>query len=889
MTSHLMRVWNRLRRFRSDSDFKDELRVHMELHAEDNLARGMSYDEAARQARLRLGGTQSILESVRDQELLTRIEGWYRDLFLGFRHLRKNPVFCFTSILTIALGVGANTAVFSVLYGLLLRSLPVHDPGQLVHISLVNTAREANDGSSFISYSILQELSKDQHSFNGISGWSNGFMAIPDRDGTLRLYDAGLITGNAFSLLGIAPYLGRFIAPSDDVHGSSPQAWPVVLSYGFWQSRFGGDPRVIGKQVRIWSAVTTVVGVAPPSFHGVWPGTDPKVYLPLRFGTPIGDDKFFCSAIARLQPGVSIAMANAKIAVEQQRLLRLLPMNLQRAPEFEKVILRVAPARTGLPTFFVFSYSQPLFLLQGLVIIVFVLCSVNVGGLMMAKVDIRLREFAVRIALGAARWRLIRQCMMESLMIAGAGAAVGAIAAWYGSELLLRFFRDPKLFEGMSVHPDGTVFLVTGALAALSSVFFGTLPALRAGRAQPGVFLKSRTRVGGRRQIAGRTVVPMQVALSVVLVTVATVLSQSLIQLRNQRTGFDAVHVTIQTPPFNNLPQSGDARLDVYQRMVDRIQQMPGVRSAAVTWYTPVTGEQSSIRVQSLDHTRHSAVASRLATNDVGPGYFRTMETTILSGREFRKEERQRNVCILNLSAARYLFPYGPALGAYVRTGQAENATGTNECRVVGIAQDAVFATLREAHPRTIYFPITDADGKNFVFLMNSATKAQAVAAYRTALKEIAPSIPVVLFATMQEQVDAELGTQRLITALSNLFAVLALFLSALGLYGLLSSSVAQRTAEIGVRMALGAGRSAVLRMIFRDAMLLFTAGVLAGSAALIFVLPFVKSMLYQVSANNPNTLAAIALPLAAVAFIAAMLPARRASSVDPIGALRVE
>jgi predicted permease len=578
--------------------------------------------------------------------------------------------------------------------------------------------------------------------------------------------------------------------------------------------------------------------------------------------------------------------------VRQERLLDLIPTEYQRLPEFKKAAIRAASARTGLPSYFGQIYSEPLFLLQGLVLIVLLLCCVNVGGLMMSKVYSRQHEFAVRTAIGAARWRLIRQYLMESLVLASAGAVLGAIGAWNGSGFLLHFFRHPNMFEGMSVHPDMTIFLATGLLAIMTTLFFGTLPAWKAGRSDPAILLKSRTTLGGRRHIAGRAFVPVQVALSVVLVVLAALLSQSLVRMRSQNPGFDLNHVTIQTPPLHQLGLKADAKLDVYQRMVDRIQQLPGIQSAAVTWYTPLTGDQSVARFEAITGSGNPGEEDQIAYNSVGPGYFQTMKTAIFAGREFAKNERRANICILNESAARYLFPGQDALNRYVRSNDAKAFPQPVSCRVIGIAQDAKFASLRLASPRTIYFPVgpdTIPNQGNLVFLIHSGTKAQAIAAYRKALKEIAPSIPVVLFVTLKEQMDAALGSERLITAMSDLFAGLALFLSALGLYGLLSSSVAQRTGEIGVRMALGAKRSAVLRMILAEAFPLLGLGILAGSLVLLVAVRFVRSMLYGVSAFDPLSIAATFILLSLVGLGASLLPALRAASVDPVDALRAE
>jgi predicted permease len=900
MKPNLWRFWSRIRRLRTDADLEEELRVHLEMHAEDNLASGISHAEAQRRARLQLGRTRSIVESVRDQDFATTIESWYNDLLFSIRTLRKTPLFCLTSILTIAFGIGANTAVFSVLYGLLLRSLPVSNPGELVHIGVVSTAEGDDDGGSFIRYRMLQEFSRKQQSYTEISAWVEDAVTMADKEGTLRLYNAELVDGNGFPVLGLKPYLGRLLAPSDDVRGGPRDGWSAVLSHEFWLSRFDGDPHVIGKQITIKDATVTIIGVTPPEFQGVAPGLDTKLYLPFQFlnvlaGKDIintASSQIGCSAMGRLRPGLSIRDANAEMAVYQKRLLDLIPNEDRHRPYFERASIRVASARTGFPTFFALEYSKPLFLLQGLVAIVLVLCCVNVGGLMMSKLYSREREFAVRTALGAARWRLIRQYLTESLVLSLAGASLGAVGAWHGSTFLLRFFRHPNMFEGMVVRPDTTVFVVTGLLAILSMLLFGTLPAWRAGRSDPGSLLKSRATLGGRRQIAGRAFVPVQVALSVTLVAVATLLSQSLVRLRSQSPGFDLNHVTIQTPPFHQLTADANARLDLYQRMVDRIQQLPGIESAAVTSYTPMTGEQAVAVFQPLTNSSRSAQEFRLAYNEVGPGYFRTMKTSIFSGREFGKNERQRNICVLNQSAAHFLFPGESALGQYVRSNDSRAFPEPVSCRVVGIAQDAKFASLRTPPPRTIYFPVsqkTIGQFGNLVFLINSSTKSEAISAYRTALKEIVPSIPLVLFVTLKEQMDAALGSERLMTAMSDCFAVLALFLSALGLYGLLSSSVAQHTGEIGMRIALGAERRSVLGMVLSEALRLLAAGVLLGAVVLFFVLRLVNGMLYGVSAIDPLTLLGTVALLTGVALFAGTWPALRAASVDPVDALRAE
>ena len=552
----------------------------------------------------------------------------------------------------------------------------------------------------------------------------------------------------------------------------------------------------------------------------------------------------------------------------------------------------VRSARAGLPSYVSHTYKKPLYLMQGLVGVVLLLCCVNIGGLMMARIAARQREFAVRSAVGASAYRLVRQYLTESFVIAIAGSALGAAAAWFGSGVLLRFFRNPMMSETIDVHPDKAMFWISMAFAVLTTLLFGTLPAWRAARTDPGLLLKSRTGMGGRRQIAGRMFVPVQVGLSLVLVAFATLLSQSVAKLRSEYTGFDLDHVTIQTSPMHTLNLKGEAKLNLYQRMIDRLQEMPAMNSATAVSQTPMTGEKLTADFLAVSNGPNPPEDTQMPYNDVGADYFRTIQTRIIAGREFEKSDRQLDVCILNQSAANFFFAGQSPIGQYVRSRKTPEFEDEFSCRVIGLAEDAKFFDLRQAPPRTIYLPLSlkriDRLG-NLVFLMNTAKKSQAIDAFRTAIGEVAPTIPLVLFVTLREQMDAALGSQELITILANFFGLLALLLSALGLYGLLSAGLAQRVSEIGVRVALGASRGNVLRMILGEALGLLVWGLVLGGIALFFTVRFVVTMLYGISAHDPLTLTAVVATLTAVTIAAAAIPAFRAASINPIDALRSE
>jgi predicted permease len=891
--------------FRSDrvSDGIDrEMAFHLAERAEDLLAHGVTPDEAQREARRRFGSYVLQKENTRDRDVLVWLETLLGDLRYGLRALSRNPAFGAAAVLTLAIGIGANTAVFTLLHGLLLRSLPVPDPHELARIGL--TARDGRPRFT-LPYQMIQQLRQEQRSFVDVSAWREQYVTMADSDGTLRRYQVGLVSGNAFALLGVQPGLGRLIDTSDDVRGGPAHGWPVVVSDGLWRDRFGADPRIIGASLLVSDTPATVVGVAPASFHGIWPGVEPRLYLPMQFHTalqggrdalnaPASASAVWCAAIGRLRQDVSHAGARVELEAYGQRLLReFTPPNFRQDPRFADTRLTVESARTGLPTFFGRTYSAPLYLMQGLVAVVLVLCCVNVSGLMMSKLHERRHEFAVRTAIGAGRLRLVRQYLAESFVIAAAGAALAAAAAWYGTGYLLPFFRHPNMVFGLSLQPDHTVFVVTAGLAVATTLLFGVWPALTAGGTDPGSFLKSRS--GAQRRIAGRSFVAIQVALCVVLVFSATALSRSLGRLRAEHTGFELDDVTIQTAPFHLLTQKGEGKLDLYERMVARIRQEPEVRSAAVTWFTPMTGSQVTAAFVAVGEGE-SREGATFAYNAVGPGYFRTMEIAIVEGREFDPRERSRDVCVLNQAAAAFLFPRQSAVGRHVRApaGVANDAGGDRPtggpvtCRVVGVAQDAKFASLREPPPRIVYFAVTpDLVDGNLVFLINGPTKARVIAAYRVALREIAPTIPLNLFATLREQMDAALGSERAFTFLATFFAGVALLLSAIGLYGTLSSSVTQRAAEIGVRAALGATRGRILRMVFADALRLVAIGLAMGTAGVIVAAGAIRHMFYGVSTFDPWAFAFTAALLAGVVLTATLWPARRAAAVDPMRVMR--
>jgi predicted permease len=540
---------NWLRRFLSRerlyAELDEEVAAHLQERVEELVREGMSKEEAVAKARKEFGNVTAVKQTAREAWGWKWIEDFLVDLRFGLRMSKKNPVLTLAAVLTLALGIGANTAIFTLLYGLVLRSLPAVEAGQLAKVGIASTAEpdSAERGGSVMTYHMLQAYREEQASFRELSSWNVDFVPVPDKQGLTGSYAAGMVSGNAFELLGLQPYRGRLIAPYDDVRGGPSTGWPVVLSYGFWKGFYGGAENVIGGKMTVSNVPVTVVGVTPPGFQGVWPGEQVKLYFPMQFEAVAekrpdwldekGEDIFPLEVIGRLKPGVSLQQANAEARQLQSGLFdRFIPARLKHSPFMEKAYLMVGSARTGLPSYVTHTYKKPLYLMQGLVGIVLVLCCVNIGGLMVSRVVARQQEFAVRTAVGASAKRLVLQYLTESFVIAVVGSALGAAAAWYGTGLLLHFFRDPMMMEPLSVQPDKTIFWVTLGFAVITTLLFGTVPAWKASRSDPGMLLKSRTTMGGRRQVAGRMFVPVQVGLSLVLVVMASLLSYSLIKLR---------------------------------------------------------------------------------------------------------------------------------------------------------------------------------------------------------------------------------------------------------------------------------------------------------------------------------------------------------------------
>ena len=824
----------------------------------------------------------------------------WQDIRFAIRQLRKSPVFAATAILTLAIGIGANAAIFTLIDDAMLRSLPVLHPDELVTVGF--KSQKMTELIPVQSLAGLEQLRRQLRSVEGLSGWSPDMLSVPDQQGTLRSIQGEMVSGDALGMLGVRPYLGRLLTATDDVPGGPVGGWPAVIGYGFWQDNYHGDPAIIGRHVPVSGQVVTVAGVLPRDYEGVFLGMHERMMLPMHFLSAMAaapeldvyrtPEKSEVMVLGRLRPGSSLSQLNAELqSIPQDEVKTLLPAQWRSIPDFTGATLYADSRAQGF-AFIRNQYRQSLMLLQGIVVLVLVLCCVNLTSVQFSRAQARQHEFAVRAALGANWRRIIQQSLIESLLLAVIGSVAAAALAWSSTRALSAFLTPPGSAEPFLLRPDVRVLAFTSVLALLTTLLFGLAPAVFASRTAPAGLLRSSGTNRRRKGVGQRLYIPAQFAVALVLVFAAGLFSETLLRLRTNQTGFDPSRITMVTAQFQSLKKSPAEIAALFQQMTETLRATPGVQSAAYTWVTPVSGFAPDLRVQPVGQSQGD---HKVSFNEVSEGYFSTMRTRLLLGREFTPADRDRSTCIVNQAAARLLFSDGSAIGKSIKSSSSGQASFTAQCRVVGIAEDARYASLRDPAPPTLYFPAgeaTVAGGgyyNNLVFLIRSQTMADATTAYRAALARYAPTTGYMTFLSLPNQIDQSLGSERLIALLSNTFAGIALLLSAVGLFGVLALGVEQRRQELGVRLALGATRTNLLRLVLGEAALLVGAGASAGIIIAAGGSRLISHFLYGVSAADAPIALLALVALGIVALIAAVGPALRASKTDPMQALRME
>jgi predicted permease len=903
----VFRLLNAVLPGRRESDLTREIASHLTLLEDDFRRRGLSPDAARAAARRAFGGVEQAKERQRDARSFRWIDDARRDIRYGWRALGRSPGFTAVAVLILAIGIGANTAIFSVVYTFMLRSLPVSRPDQLVELLY---KYPGDPRLNIFSWTDYQRVRAQNHVFSDVIAQSSrtGRFQVSVTPGAPEVLETMLVSANFFDVLGLRPALGRLIGPTENEIGS-PNAAVAVISWPFWQSRFGLDPSVVGKPLVVNGVPITIVGVAPREFSGLQLGVDPPLWLPialeplLESPSPLPDAGVI-SLVARLKPGVSIAQAEAEMRVLDRPRLAALEER-HHDVQWRQVKIEIEPAGAGLSTLRD-RFAQALLLTMWAVGVLLLLACVNVASLLLARGAARRHEMATRVALGAGRLRIVRQVLTEALLLSAIGAACGVAVAYAGASALVKIIASGRSPVGMPqplqipVHIDPHVLLFALAATLGTGVLFGVVPAWHALVSTPSSPLRESGRVSESKtwKRFGQALVIAQVALSVVLLNAAALFVRHLSELRTVGVGFDAGSVLQLTFDWSRTHDTPAHRTVLYQQLLDRLTAIPGVSSDTLAAMTPLSGIGGSQFVNVDGFSEPADARRRVNLNNVAPKYFETLGTPLMAGRDFAADDAHRaRVAIVNESMARYYFGSSSPIG---RRFTFENSQQPIE--IVGVVADAKYNDLHETPPRTIYLDAFQGDGAgNRIVIMRTSVPPMSVAAdVRTAAREVLPDVPAGTMTTLSDQVNASILPERLIAMLSGVFGVVAAALAAIGLYGLLRYTVTRRTREIGIRIALGASRRDVIGMVTVSALALVAAGLVAGIPLALWTKAYASSVLALIAAaqaRGPITLAGgAAVPIAtavlalmAAAFVAAFVPARRAIAIDPVSALRCE
>jgi len=869
---------------RRDRELAAELESHVQLHIDENLRAGMPPEEARRQALIQLGGLEQTKEMYRELRGIPWFETTSQDIRFGLRMLRKNPGFTAVAVVTLALGIGANTAVFSIINGLMLRTLPVRDPGRLVELLHQYPGEPAFNGFSWDAYRTIRD---GNHVFSDlIVGSLNSFTVRGDKLQPQTVF-GGNVGGNFFEALGLQAAVGRLIGPEDVYMGY--HAPVAVVSWSFWKARFDLDPEIIGRKIVVDDAPVTIVGVTQRGFYGLSEEAKQDIWLPVSLGPSPG---WGFALLGRLKPGVSMEQARAQMAVLFQTVVNA----PDAGPFVRRMKLRIEPAAHGVSTPLSAMLSTPLILLMGMVGLLLFLACANLAGLLLARAASRRHEMAVRVCLGAGRVRLIRQVLTESLLLSVTGSALGIFLAYFGARGLIRIFASGRQIVGLPINfealsnPDWHVLLFTGAMAVATALLFGAAPAIRASgpiSAQP---LQEAARTGQSKSQKrfGKSLVVSQVALSVVLLTSAALFVSYLSHLRSLDPGFRRDHLLLVTLDTARSGYSEGQFERLSEQLVTELDAIPGVKSATVSDMSPMQGPGASAFAFEQGHLDNQ---HNVSINNVAPDYFETYGTPLLAGRSFSAEDQGKPpVAIMNQSAASDCFGNENPIGRHLTLSHITLTKSEITYEVIGVVGNAKYNDIDQPAPPTIYRDSVQGGFIDSQLAVRTSIAPDAVASeVRETEAAVLRTVPIAHIVTMNEQIDASIVPERLVATLSAWFGALGALLAAIGLYGLLTYTVAWRTHEIGVRMALGATRNDVVRMVLRDALWTVCAGLALGTPLSFWAKSVAASLIRGLPADNPMSIVFGGAVMIVLALAAAYIPARRAMRVDPMVALRCE
>ena len=821
----------------------------------------------------------------------------WQTLRYTFRVLAKNPGFTTVAILSLALGIGANTAIFTLINALLLRDLPFRQPEQLVQLSAVRP-----DGRVPFSYPMFREVERNQRVFTGLIGWGGGGMFNVEVNGVFSRNHLMSVTGNCFSELGVTPLLGRSLVPEDSNSDSSTSSQVAVIGYDFWRQRFGGALDVAGKQIHIEGHPFTIVGVSRKWFAGMTTGQPPDITIPITAFPMLyeGNEFNFKSpallwlfVTARLKDGVTIEQARAQLQSIWPEVLLATASTENLGPRRQRFLsmgLEITSAAKGFSTGMRFKFAGPLYVLAGIVALILLVACVNLANLMLARAAARSQEMSVRVAIGASRWSLARQVLTESLVLSLTGALLGFAFAYWGSRLLVTLMSQGSLVPVMlDTSPDLRVLSLTICVALLTGILFGVAPAWRCSSEDPAAVLQQNTRTAsGAAGKLGKALIITQVAISLVLLLGAGLFMRSFERLLSLDPGFQKEGVLeIELYPKPGGYQNLDLN-NYHKQLIDRISSLPGVRSASFSDASIPSPDMwhDTVSPMSADPNTGRRLIARAA--EVSPGFFSTLGIPLLRGREFAETDDQNHphVVVVSSALAERLFPNGDAIGKTVRYGVMSDY---QNLEIVGITRDARLVDLREAATPVIFLSYLQYPPQWGDLIVRTSQAPEALERPITQAIDSLGHEYALNVKSIAQLVDSELVEERVTALLSGFFAALALLLASIGLYGLMSYAVTRRTREIGIRVAVGAQGQNILWLVLRETLTLALLGIVIGIPAALAASRLIANMLFGLSPSDLPTIAAVSLLLLVVALFAGYFPARRASAVDPIVALRSE
>jgi predicted permease len=871
-----------------DSDLDEEFRAHIQRQAHDLEHTGLPRQEAERQARIAFGAYEKAKESVREQRPGFMLETFWSDARFGLRMLRKNPAFTCIAILTLALGIGANTAIFELLDAIRLRSLPIQNPQQLAEVQIIGGHHGMGVGQDYgiLTRPLFQEIRDKQQAFSGLLAWSVN-QRYTGQGASMRRFKTLWVSGDFFSVLGVQPFRGRLLQAQDE--GACPVTH-VVVSYGYWQSVLGGRDLREGIKFVADNDFVEVVGVTPPNFFGMIVGDNFDIAIPFcQPPQPLRKDVFDVTVMGRLKSGWTVDRASTELAVLSTGIFEdTVPPD--RSPEFvgvyKKFRLDAIPAATGVSA--LREYNRSLYLLLGIAGLVLLIACANLANLMLARASTRQSEIAVRLALGASRGRVVRQLFMESVLLAGTGAALGvALAQFLGRAIVWQISTQDNVVN-LQMVTDWRVLFFAAAVAAATCILFGITPAFRATRTSPIAAMKSggRTTADRDRLSLQQFMVVTQIAVSLVLLVGALLFVRSFRNLVTFDPGMRESGITAAFLGFwqSNIP--AERWPGVQQELLQEIQSVPGVLSASTTTNVPLSGG-------SWEHSIHIGSAQGDSKFTwVSPDYFKTMDIPILQGRAFNAEDTSTSprVAVVNKTFVRRFLQGANPIGQTLRT-VAEPDYPSTVYEIVGVIPDTRYKDLREETPPMTFAPSTQSPnpGPWTTLVIHSRIPTPVLAA--TAKIRLAEKHPDVLaeFFDFKKAIRDGLLQERLMAMLSGFFGALAALLTMIGVYGVISYMVVTRRNEIGIRIALGASRWNVVRLILRQTLIALTLGVVIGVFLALLATRGASALLYNLQPNDPLTFAAAIALLIVIALLGSLLPARRAAAVDPMVALRYE